>query len=116
MNPENLLPGRGGKRPGAGRKLSPKKLAKRLSEQMRIDAGKEAFMCELDMMRDHRITPGIRMGCAQDIQDRIFGKAKQMVEHSGEINLIWENILKRSWADLPQRKELLQSNNGHESA
>ena len=90
--------GHHGRQPGAGRKPSPKTIAKRMVADMRIDAGKEAFECELDLMRRSKLD-SIKMGCAQDIQDRVFGKAKQQMEHSGEVTMLWEKILRRSWHD-----------------
>jgi hypothetical protein len=87
----------GGKRRNAGRKLSPKTVLKKLEQEQRIEAAEEAFKFELHLMRDGKVTPSVRMACAQDIQDRVFGKAKQSMEHSGEVTLFWEKILKRSW-------------------
>lgn len=79
--------GHGGARRGSGPKPKPETVLKRIEQEKRILLAQEAFEFEVQLMRDPSTPKGIAMACAQDIQDRVFGKPKQGVEHSGTVTL-----------------------------
>lgn len=77
--------GRGGKREGSGRK--PKAIT--LFIQKVIGWKKSDFEYALALhvgvMKDRQMPLDIRLQAAKEVMDRIGGKPKQAVEHSGEL-------------------------------
>ena len=87
MNIQNLRPappGKGGKRAGAGRKPLPAtQLKERLADY--ADDSLRAFKFCVAMMDDESVENALRLSAAREVMDRLWGKPKQQLEHSGEV-------------------------------
>lgn len=90
MNNQNLRPipkekvGRGGPRPGSGRKpLAATVLKERLGDY--ADDAIKAFKFCSELMNDPTAEKNVRLAAAREVMDRLWGKSTQQVEHSGEI-------------------------------
>jgi hypothetical protein len=70
----------GGRRPGAGRKRKPENVLKEMELKARIKKAEEAFQFEYDVMNDKSVPWGIRLEASKDIQDRVYGKPKQVTD------------------------------------
>jgi hypothetical protein len=88
LKPEELdeesKPQRGGRRPGAGRK--PNKL-KALRDQVVGDkhaVAEYAFNLYTDTLQDTSVDIAVRLDCGKEIMDRVWGKPKQAIKHSGD--------------------------------
>ena len=84
-----MADGRGGARPGAGRK--PSRL-REIKAKALEDAGgdaMEALGFIISVMHDPKAPLRLRVDCAKDVADRVFGKATQRNENvnSGEQDL-----------------------------
>jgi len=84
----------GGKRPNSGRKKLPETVFKEQELAYRVDQARKSFEFVCKLRDNPNVHWGLRLDAAKDIQDRIFGKPKQALEHSGTLNL--EQILAES--------------------
>ena len=74
-----------GPRPGAGRKPSEAtKLKEKLGDYAE-DALKAFKFCS-ELMNDTSAEKNVRLAAAREVMDRLWGKAQQSIEHSGEVN------------------------------
>lgn len=77
--------GKGGPRPGSGRKpVAATQLKEKLGDY--AHEALRAFQFCVKMMDDPTVENALRMAAAKEVMDRLWGKSKQQVEHSGEIN------------------------------
>jgi len=87
-----MADGRGGARPGAGRPRGSKSQRTILKERALEDANgdaEEALAFIISVMHDPKAPLRLRVDCAKDVADRVFGKATQRNENvnSGEQDL-----------------------------
>lgn len=82
--PFNGTQARGGKRAGAGRKPSKFTELRRRIESERVDDADYAFSLYAEVMRDATEPLELRLSCADWIANRVLGKPKEKVEHSGD--------------------------------
>jgi hypothetical protein len=75
--------GKGGRRPGSGRKPSPKTLLARLAIAELDEEAERSIMFLVGVRDNPKVAWGIRVVAAQDLIDRRFGKAKQAMTVSG---------------------------------
>lgn len=87
MNNQNLKPagpGKGGPRPGSGRKpLAATVLKEKLGDY--AENALEAFKFCSALMKDPTAENNIRLAAAREVMDRLWGKAQQSIEHFGEV-------------------------------
>ena len=74
----------GGKREGAGRKPLPATILKEKLGDYAEDALKAFKFCS-ELMNDTSAEKNVRLAAAREVMDRLWGKAQQSIEHSGEI-------------------------------
>lgn len=72
----------GGKRSNAGRKPKPETVLKQMEQDARITEAQASFTFVCTVRDNQKVPWGIRLAAAQDIQDRVFGRPKQAVEHT----------------------------------
>ena len=87
-----MADGRGGARAGAGRPRGSKSQRTILKERALEDANgdaEEALAFIISVMHDTKAPIRLRVDCAKDVADRVFGKATQRNENvnSGEQDL-----------------------------
>lgn len=83
---------KGGAKPGAGRKpLAATQLKSKLADY--APCALEAFLFNVALMRNALEPTPLRREASKEVMDRLWGKAKQSVEHSGEVS-VSEMILK----------------------
>lgn len=75
------------RRPGGGRKKNPETVLREMDQAYRLKEAQKSFIFICKMRDNPEVPHGIRLAAAQDIQDRVFGKPKQAVEHSGTVSL-----------------------------
>lgn len=85
-----------GRKPGALNEL------RKLSMSERIEQAEKAFNFLCNVVNNETYPLSARIEAAKDVQDRVFGKPKQAVEHSG--NLTLEGLLSDS--NPPRHKPL----------
>lgn len=87
MNNQNLRPagpGKGGPRPGSGRKpLAATVLKEKLGDYAE-DALKAFKFCS-ELMNDESAEKNVRLAAAREVMDRLWGKSTQAIVHSGEV-------------------------------
>ena len=96
------IPKNGGRRPGSGRKMLPKNILKKAQIDAKVYQSEKSFefVCA---MRDNKTVPwGIRLAAAQDIQDRVYGKAKQAVDVTSNGRSLVQILAEVNAADAPQ--------------
>ena len=74
---------RGGRRAGAGRKASKFTELRRRIEQEKSDDAEYAFSLYAEVMRDDEQPLDLRLSCADWIANRVLGRPKERLEHSG---------------------------------
>ena len=86
MNNQNLKPpkpGKGGPRPGSGRKpLAATVLKEKLGDYAQDALAAFKFCSEL--MNDTSAEKNVRLAAAREVMDRLWGKSMQQVQHAGE--------------------------------
>lgn len=91
MNPgeRNLVKtgGKGGPRPGSGRKPKAATILKAKLADFAGDALR-AFKFNVQLMDDATQPMNLRQAASREIMDRLWGKPKQAVEHSGSVNML----------------------------
>lgn len=77
---DNIRPGRGGPRPGSGRKPS---VVRKTVEAYRTEgiAVAEAMEILLRIMRDEKTLPKVRVDAANAVLDRLLGRPRQVNEN-----------------------------------
>lgn len=88
MNIRNLKPagpGKGGARPGAGRKPTAANQLKEKLGDYAQDALAAFKFCSA-LMQDESAEKSIRLAAAREVMDRLWGKPQQKLEHSGEVS------------------------------
>lgn len=75
---------RGGRRKNAGRKPKAFTLLKRRIEKERGEDAEYAFSLFAHVMRDESHDMPLRLHCAEEIMNRVWGKAKQTNELTGK--------------------------------
>lgn len=77
----------GGAKPGAGRKKSATTILKEQIQRQELDNAKDCLAFVLSISKDKTAPLELRLKAAESYMDRIMGKPKQALEHSGMINL-----------------------------
>lgn len=76
--------GKGGARPGSGRKpLAATKLKETIADY--APAALDALKLCMKFMNDEGLEPSIRLSASREIMDRVWGKPQQKTELSGEV-------------------------------
>lgn len=90
---------KGGRRVGSGQKPSEATILKeKLADY--ADCAIEAFQFNVQLMRDVTEPKPLRREASKEIMDRLWGKAKQAVEHSGDIGVV--ELILRAAQDEPR--------------
>ena len=71
---------KGGRRPGAGRKLKQSTILKRLAIEKAGDEAEKSLQFCVDLRNDEYEPKSLRFAAAQEIMDRVWGKSKQQIE------------------------------------
>jgi hypothetical protein len=74
---------RGGFRPGSGRKPKAITVYRDAFVADKADCAEYAFKLYNETMRDESAPRDLRLGAGKEVMDRVWGRAKQAVEHSG---------------------------------
>jgi hypothetical protein len=72
--------GRGGPRPGSGRKPNPAKILRKKLHAERAEEAEYAFDILCEWMHDESLPRNFRRDCANDVLDRVLGKPKQAID------------------------------------
>ena len=82
-----MADGWGGRRPGAGRKPKLTTVIRELSIDQANGDAQYALGLLASFMRDEKLDPRLRRECANDVMERVWGKATQTNrnENSGEM-------------------------------
>jgi hypothetical protein len=75
---------RGGKRPGAGRKPKPISEIRDKAIEEAADDAKYALGLYVSVMRDEKNDVALRLQCAKEVKDTVWGKPAQRVEATGK--------------------------------
>lgn len=75
--------GHGGKRPGAGKKPKPISAIRDKAIEEAADDAKYALGLYVSVMRDDKSDMTLRLQCAKEVKDTVWGKPSQRVEQSG---------------------------------
>jgi hypothetical protein len=86
--PSQKNKGRGGAREGAGRKPKEITLLKAKIVKRHKDDADYAIRLLVTVMKDQWMPVEIRMDAAREVLDRVIGKPKQAVEHTGELPIL----------------------------
>ncbi len=75
--------GRGGARPGSGRKSNAVRALRDAFVAEKGPYAEYAFKLHADIMLDEKAALDLRLQCGQEVMNRVWGKPRQAVEHSG---------------------------------
>lgn len=84
--------GHGGKREGAGRKPAAQTLARRVLAEANNDTAQEAFDLLVSFMRNEKVATALRIGCAQYIQDRVWGKPTVSIMDDPDLPVLVDDL------------------------
>lgn len=81
------IKGKGGVKGRSGRKPKAFTILKRRIESEKKEDAEYAFAMYASVMRDDDLPLALRLDCADWIANRVLGKPKEPVDHSGEVIL-----------------------------
>ena len=76
---------KGGARPGAGAKKKPATILRELCIRENIQEAEKSLEFIKKMRDDVKQAPSLRVECAKEIMDRIWGKSKQSMDFNGSV-------------------------------
>jgi hypothetical protein len=76
---------RGGYRVNGGRKKKAATILRELCIRENVQEAEKSLMFIKSLRDDPTQPASLRVECAKEMMDRIWGKSKQSVEHSGEV-------------------------------
>lgn len=76
---------RGGKRPGSGAKKKQATILRELCIRENVQEAEKSLMFIKSIRDDVSKPDSLRVECAKELMDRIWGKAVQAVQHSGTV-------------------------------